>query len=290
MFCKYRVILSIDGCGMRGVIPLRILDYLHQSMSSLDEDLDVTSWVDVFSAASSSSIFTGALMLKNEKGKSKHTPAEILEFYLKRGQQVFGTNLGLDPEHSMYPLSFVLDHFFGGVSLRDLRNHFVFVCQNQTDNELFPFTNNVDRNYDLPLSKVMAACSAKPGVYPPLTLGVAELVDASPSFRNPALMAYQYARMLYPSDPIILISIGVGDEVPEMPNQAKEVHDELNEIRLTVDDHLLYYRFQTEIQQRLELLPPKELDAALIELAEDYIFHNQGRFMELLKLMALRAA
>lgn len=289
MFCKYRVILSIDGCGMQGIIPLRILDYLHKSMSSLDEDLDVPSWVDVFSAVSTSSIFTGALMLKDQRGRTKHTPAEILDFYMKRGEQVFTPNLGLDPENSMYPLSFVLDHFFGGVTLRDLRNHFLFIAYNQLLDEIYPFSNTMDRNYELPLSKVMAACSAKKGLYPPLKLFSAELVDAIPSFQNPALLAYQYARMLYATDPIILISIGGGQEAGSKLSQAREVHDELSTMNV-IEDNLLYFRFEAEIKQSLNNLTQKELDAALIEITEDYIFQNQPRFMELLKLMAMRAA
>ena len=81
MVCKYRVILSIDGGGLLGIIPLKILNYLHSSLTECDENLDVTSWVDVFSSTSASSIFTGALMLKDENNKSKYKPKDLLNFY-----------------------------------------------------------------------------------------------------------------------------------------------------------------------------------------------------------------
>ena len=36
MECKYRVILSIDGGGIRGVVPLKILTYIQEQVSKLD--------------------------------------------------------------------------------------------------------------------------------------------------------------------------------------------------------------------------------------------------------------
>lgn len=104
MVCKYRIVLSVDGAGIRSLIPLKILDYLHQSIIHLDDEIDVTSWVDVFTSVSASSIFTGALMLKDENNRTKHTPKQILEFYRKRGTQIFSQNIGLNPESSRFQI------------------------------------------------------------------------------------------------------------------------------------------------------------------------------------------
>jgi patatin-like phospholipase/acyl hydrolase len=97
MQCKYRVILSIDGGGIRGVVPLRILAHIQEHVSKMDDKVDISSWVDVFSASSTGSIIAGALMLRNEKGRGKFSPSEMLDLYKRRGQQIFSKNVGSNP-------------------------------------------------------------------------------------------------------------------------------------------------------------------------------------------------
>lgn len=281
--------MSIDGAGIRGLIPLRIIDFLHQSITKIDSEIDVTSWVDVFASSSASSIFTGALMLKDETNKTKHNPKEILEFYKKRGDQIFSTNLGNDAENSIYPLNFILDHFFGNIKLRDLKNHFIFLCHNKTQNSLFQFSNSYDRFYDVSFAKALNACSAIPGTYPSVKIGNLDLCDTLNQFENPALIAYNHTKMLYPNEHIVLISIGAGNSFKKI-NQAKIVHEELQEIQ-EHDDKLLYFRFQPDLNNDLEFTTVnKKTTEKLIEIANQYIFDNFPKFEELLQLMALKAA
>ncbi|MES2589648.1 MAG: patatin-like phospholipase family protein [Bacteroidota bacterium] len=294
MVCKYRVILSIDGGGQLGVIPLRILDYLHTAVTDADSDLDVTSWVDVFSSTSASSIFTGALMLKDEDGKSKYTPKDLLRFYEKRGSQMFNRNIGNDASNSTYPLNFVLEHFFGDVSLNSFKNHFLFVSYNKTHNELFSFSNSLDRYRDLPLSKVMNACSATLGLFPPLCLDNNDFVDAKFLFQNPALMSYEYARFFYPTEPIILISIGTG-EFSNKKNevsleQSKKIHDELISVA-EHDKRLIYFRYQPKLDDEF-----CESDfnfthtERLKDITNQFITDNKFKFEELIEFIALKTA
>jgi patatin-like phospholipase/acyl hydrolase len=247
MECKYRVILSIDGGGIRGVVPLKILTYIQEQVSKMDDQIDISSWVDVFSASSTGSIIAGALMLRNEKGRGKFSPTEMLELYKRRGEQIFSKNVGIDPSHSKYPLSFVLDHFFGGINLEHLHKRFLFVSYDLNSDSQYLFTDTADRFRSLPLSKIMIACSAFPGVYPPLSLGNLLLADGIVAAKNPAELAYNYARMFYPTDPIILISLGTGqsdfNEMDIIDKEMEVVNKNLTEIS-KVDDNLLYYRFQ----------------------------------------------
>ena len=46
------------------MIPLRIIAHLERIFKEIDPDLDIPTWVDVFSSTSASTIFTGAMMLK----------------------------------------------------------------------------------------------------------------------------------------------------------------------------------------------------------------------------------
>ncbi|MFN5417046.1 MAG: hypothetical protein ACK5B9_08330 [Flavobacteriia bacterium] len=291
MFCKYRIILSVDGAGIKSIIPLRILDYLHQSIIHLDDEIDVTSWVDVFSSLSLSSIFTGALMLKDENNRTKHTPKQILDFYRKRGTQIFSHNIGLNPENSTFPLSFTLEHFFGKVNMLDLKNHFLFISYDSKGEILFPFSNTMEKYNNLSLSKVMHACSAIPNIFPKVKVGQTELSDTLFKIQNPAQMAYDYARLLYPTDHLILLSIGTGEEINETPlsKSTREIDIKLKEQTL-VDEKLTYFRFQPKLTKDFEVgNSAQEKIEELIDLTEDYIFQNRPAFHELIQLMTLRA-
>lgn len=291
MFCKYRILLSIDGAGIKGLIPLKILNYLHQSMVQLDNELDVTSWVDVFTSCSSSSIFTGALMLKDKHGRTIHSPSEMLDFYLKRGPQIFSHNVGVHAEDSTYPLTFTLNHFFGQVNMMDVRNHFLLISYDKRQESLFSFSNFMERYHDLSLAKVMNACSAIPGVYPPVKLGNLELCDALFKIQNPSLLAYDYAKMLYPNEHLVLISIGAGEtnELTPLNIQVRETHQKLLEIRED-DQKLTYFRFQPKLKMNYDAADiSRENMEELIEISEEYIFNEMHVFEELLHLMAFKA-
>ena len=294
MVCKYRVILSIDGGGIRGIIPLRIIAHLERLFKDIDADLDIPTWVDVFSSTSASTIFTGAMMLKDQKGKSIHKPQEILDLYVKRGKQIFSKNTGLDASNSIYPLTFVLDHFFGGITMQDLKNHFLFFSYNSANESSFAFSDTMDRYRSLALSKVMTACSAYPGVFPPVKIGNMELVDGMLTTQNPAQMAYDYARMFYPEDPIVLISIGTGthDNLLKEPFEleAENVHLQMKQ-RCLKDDSLLYFRLQPNIQSLVNYSFENESHSIIDLLNEtnDYIDNNKSDFDRLLQLMEIRA-
>lgn len=294
MVCKYRVVLSIDGGGIRGIVPLRILEFLQDSFRDIDEELDIPSWVDVFSSTSTSTIFTGALMLRDQRGKSMHKPHDILSLYIKRGKQIFSKNTGVDAQNSIYPLSFVLEHFFGGITMEDLKNHFLFVSYNSSAESSFSFSDTMDRYRNLPLSKVMMACSAYPGVFPPLKLGTMELVDGMLTTQNPAQMAYDYARLFYPTDPIVLISIGTGTN-PEASKDVFEIesdniHEKLKALSVN-DRSLLYFRFQPELHSLSTYSFEDESNSILELLSEtnDFIDSHKNDFDRLLQLMEIKA-
>jgi len=293
MECKYRVILSIDGGGIRGVVPLKILTYIQGQVAEMDNKVDISSWVDVFSASSTGSIISGALMLRNENGRGKFSPSEMLELYQRRGQQIFSKNIGLDPSHSKYPLSFVLDHFFGGINIEHLHKRFLFVSYDLNSDSQYLFTDTADRFRSLPLSKMMIACSAFPGIYPPLSLGNLLLADGIVSAKNPSELAYDYAKIFYPNDPIILLSLGTGQsEFNEMNIIDKEmeiVHRNLTNLSKE-DSQLLYYRFQPTLIDP----PSSESDTteeninSLLRDTETYIEQNQSEFKRLFSLMKIK--
>lgn len=293
MQCKYRVILSIDGGGIRGVVPLRILTHIQEELVRIESDMDVANLVDVFAGSSTGSLIGGALMLQEPDGKGRFTPQDILNLYLRRGPQIFSKNVGVDPEHSVYPLSFVLNHFFGKLSVDEVRKRFLYVSYDLNADEQFLFTDTADRFRTLPLSKVMIACSAFPGVYPPLELGELLLADGIVAAKNPSELAYNYARLFYPNDPIILLSVGTGQsefiEMDVIEREMEAVHRNM-ERNAQLDRNLIYFRLQPTLNN-----PPNsdgdyshENTKSLLADTDEFIKNNRNEFSRLFQLMRFK--
>lgn len=293
MQCKYRVILSIDGGGIKGLVPLRILSFLQQEIHRMDEQVRLAELVDVFSGSSTGSIIGGALMIRNDRGEVKFSPSDMLELYLRRGKQIFSKNVGVDPSHSIYPLSFVLDHFFGDITVEKIHKRFLFVSYDLKSDSTYLFTDTADRYRDLPLSKMMIACSAYPGVFPPLQLGNLLLADGMVAAKNPTELAYNYAKMFYPDDPIIVLSLGTGvcqdGRMDLIDAEMEAVHKKMDELKFE-DKNLIYFRLQPSLSKYVSQ-DADITDVNIHELIEDtdkYLDSQRAEMRRLLSLIKIK--
>lgn len=293
MHCKYRVILSIDGGGIRGLVPLRLLSYIQEEIHKIDDEVNVSELVDVFSSTSTGSIIAGALMLRDEKNRAKIMPKDMLDLYCKRGPQIFSKNLGNDPAHSVYPLSFILNYFFGDTKLEQINKRFLFVSYDLNSDSQYLFTDTADRFRDLPLSKVMNACSAFPGVYPPLELGNLLLADGIVSAKNPTELAYNYTKLFYPNDPIIVLSLGTGQSelngMDIIDSEMERVHRRMLTLK-SEDRNLLYFRMQPTLNNPPETdgtITPENIQALLLD-TETFIASQKSEFTRLFNLMKIK--
>jgi uncharacterized protein len=292
MSCTYRILISVDGGGVRGVIPLSILDHVYSFLNK--EDCDVSRCFDVFAASSTSAIFTGAIMLRDEENKLIYPPQDILNLYKRRGGQLFSKQTSQPIANNKYPLSFLLNRFFDGITMEDLRKHFLFVSYNQSLEEAFIFSDTMTFYRDLSLSKVMQACCAYPGVFPSVKLGNKELIDGVFAAKNPTEIAYHHTRMLYPHDPIIVISLGVG-EPPEnqsdfFDKESQLIHESMK-AKANNDRNLVYFRFQPPIPfvpSRTFTSNEESIDK-LIEVTEEYMHNKKEDFTELFDFLTQKS-
>lgn len=293
MQCKYRVVVSIDGGGIRGILPLRIIDHIQNTISQFDNRANPSSWVDLYAATSTGTIISGALMVKDANGKNKHAPGQIIDLYLRRGEQIFSKAPQQLTSRNHYPLSFVLDYFFGDTTLDQLDKRFLFSSYDLNGDEPFFFTDNMERLRTMTLSKMMTACSAFPGVFPPVKMGHRLLADGILATKNPAKLAYNYAKVYYPTDPIILISLGAG--VDESMNfdlfesESNKTHEEM-QLLAQNDSNLLYFRFQPDITKASADISDSSTHntQALMDDANAYIASNDTKFDRLFSLMKIR--
>ncbi|KAM0035279.1 putative patatin-like phospholipase domain, Acyl transferase/acyl hydrolase/lysophospholipase [Helianthus debilis subsp. tardiflorus] len=83
-------ILSIDGGGVRGIIPGVILDFLETELQKLDgENARLADYFDVISGTSTGGIVTAMLTTPNEEGRPAFAAKDVKEFYLEHCPKIF---------------------------------------------------------------------------------------------------------------------------------------------------------------------------------------------------------
>ncbi|GLT49866.1 hypothetical protein SLA2020_233930 [Shorea laevis] len=83
-------VLSIDGGGVRGIIPGVMLDFLESELQKLDgEDARLADYFDVIAGTSTGGLITAMLTTPKENGRPLFTAKEIVPFYLENCPKIF---------------------------------------------------------------------------------------------------------------------------------------------------------------------------------------------------------
>ncbi|KAG7941516.1 hypothetical protein I3843_16G048600 [Carya illinoinensis] len=86
-------VLSIDGGGIRGLIPGTILDFLESELQKLDgEDARIADYFDVIAGTSTGGLVTAMLTAPNEKNRPVFAAKDIKDFYLNNCPKIFPQN------------------------------------------------------------------------------------------------------------------------------------------------------------------------------------------------------
>ncbi|KAL7225049.1 hypothetical protein ACSBR1_020355 [Camellia fascicularis] len=83
-------VLSIDGGGVRGLIPGTILGFLESELQKLDgEDARIADYFDVIARTSTGGLVTAMLTAPNEKNRPLFAAKDIKNFYLDNCPKIF---------------------------------------------------------------------------------------------------------------------------------------------------------------------------------------------------------
>ncbi|KAK7859110.1 patatin-like protein 2, partial [Quercus suber] len=86
-------VLSIDGGGIRGVIPGTILSFLESELQKLDgEDARIADYFDVISGTSTGGLVTAMLAAPDENNRPVFAAKDIKDFYLNHCPRIFPQN------------------------------------------------------------------------------------------------------------------------------------------------------------------------------------------------------
>ncbi|KAH7567381.1 hypothetical protein JRO89_XS07G0061600 [Xanthoceras sorbifolium] len=83
-------VLSIDGGGIRGIIPATILAFLETELQKLDgEEARLADYFDVISGTSTGGLVTAMLTAPNEQNRPLFAAKDIKDFYLQHCPKIF---------------------------------------------------------------------------------------------------------------------------------------------------------------------------------------------------------
>ncbi|CAN8284437.1 unnamed protein product [Cochlearia groenlandica] len=92
-------ILSIDGGGIRGLIPASILAFLESQLQKLDgEEARLADYFDVIAGTSTGGLVTAMLTAPNKQGRPLFAASEIKDFYIEHCPKIF-------PQDDHFPFS-----------------------------------------------------------------------------------------------------------------------------------------------------------------------------------------
>lgn len=285
-----RLITTIDGGGIRGILPLKIIDYIDQQIKLASADCSFNSLTDMVAGTSTGALISAALIVVDEKGNPRFTANDLLNLYTNRGPQIFSK----DRPTNESPFKMVLESSFGEMKLKALKKHYLFVSYDERGEQPFVFNDRQTQYRDVLVSKALMASSAIRPHFSPVELNGKLLSDGIVTAKNPAEIAYQFARTYFPDDILVLLSFGTGalplNVWDDIEYDVKRVHESLQDLSIN-NWQFIYHRFEPELKRAKVDMDDTSSENinALINAADDFIQENKGRInMAVNKLMKLR--
>ncbi|KAK3123674.1 hypothetical protein QOZ80_8AG0634440 [Eleusine coracana subsp. coracana] len=87
---KLITVLSIDGGGVRGIIPATILSFLEEKLQELDgPDARIADYFDVVAGTSTGGLLTAMLTAPNLNGRPLFAAKDLAQFYIDQSPKIF---------------------------------------------------------------------------------------------------------------------------------------------------------------------------------------------------------
>lgn len=255
MTTKVRV-LSIDGGGMRGIIPATVLEYVESKLIEITENphARIADYFDIIVGTSTGGILTCFYLTPNsEDGKNKpnakYTASQALEFYSKKGYSIFNASKNKllkllwifgDMINATQYKPKVIEQLFEETFADVTMSHLLKPCLVTTyDIEhkkavFFSKVNPANKDKDFLIRDVARSTSAAPTYFPPAKITNVDggnnmvNIDGGVFANNPAMCAYtecrksEFGNIKYPGiEDIYMLSIGTGGGMFKLPNTAK---------------------------------------------------------------------
>lgn len=193
-------ILSIDGGGIRGILPGQILASLEKKLQVATDNPDarLADFFDLVAGTSTGGILGCAYTCADENGRPKFTAQEAVDIYLEFGEGIFSTPImqkvssivGLfGPKYPPVVLENLLKEKFGDAKLSAALSNLIIPAFNLDDGDTKFFTSSDAKKSkkDYYLWEVARSTSAAPTYFPASKVGT--LRDAMKGFIDGGVFA-----------------------------------------------------------------------------------------------------
>ncbi|MBV0900082.1 MAG: patatin-like phospholipase family protein [Wolbachia endosymbiont of Fragariocoptes setiger] len=210
-------ILSVDGGGIRGIIPAIILAEIEKRAKK-----PIAEIFDLMAGTSTGGIVVAGLCKKDSNGNPQYSANDLVNLYEEYGSYIFKSSFLRrsvfswlnGAQYSHKNIEYVLHKYFGDTALADVSNNLLLTSYDIQNNGPFFFKSWKEDRSSIKLSDALRATTAAPTYFQPKYLKVDKidrvLIDGGVFANNPAACAYASGRRLFPDDDIVFLSIGTG--------------------------------------------------------------------------------
>ena len=273
-------ILSIDGGGIRGLIPATILSVIEERTGK-----QIAKLFDIIAGTSTGAILTLGLTRPDQFGQPQHSGRSLRELYEVNSPQIFRhpaswwENLLRPKYNSSAGITKIMEDNFGDARLKSAITDVLIPCYDIEHRSPHIFKSRWARRqhqYDFRMSEVARAASATPTMFEPVRLprpfagGYVSLVDGGVFANNPTLLALSEisSRSIDKDDDFLVVSLGTGESMERMTRKyisdwgyirwsipmielvsesiSEAVHGQVRNM-LPATTYQRYYRFQADL-------------------------------------------
>lgn len=230
---KIVTVLSIDGGGIRGIIPAMVLSQIEKKTGKKISEL-----FDLITGTSTGGILTLGLTVPNENLSPKYSAEDLIELYEIAGPKIFKKSAWrsfrtlwglLNEKYDAKNIEEVLYEYFGESKLKDVLTN-VLITGYEIERRISWFFKSVraskDENYNYFMRDIARSTSAAPTYFAPSHIKSLEqeerytLVDGGVFANNPAMCGYTEAITMFPeAESILIISLGTGEQTERISYQ-----------------------------------------------------------------------
>jgi len=226
-------VLSIDGGGIRGVVPARVLRELRRRLDAAGESRSFAELFDLIAGTSTGALLALGIALRDKKGEQVYSTDDLLDLYERRGREIFPFSVRsvihtavqvFRNKYSADGFERVLAETFGDATLKAGATNLLITSFDTERMKPHWLKHrpprpewNEDRDYFM--RDAARASAAAPTYFPPAVISpVGEpdrrfsLIDGAVFANNPAGLAYVEAAKIFPRErEFLIVSLGTGE-------------------------------------------------------------------------------
>ena len=226
-------ILSIDGGGIRGLIPALVLQEIERLSGRPVSDL-----FDLIAGTSTGGILALALVRPGANGRPAFSAGDMVELYEQQGSEIFSRSVwhwaralgnAFEEKYPSGPVERVLGRYFGETRLAEALTNVLITSYEIEERRPFFFKSHNAKKAaadDFAMRDAARSTSAAPTYFEPARVptsgatGYQALVDGGVYANNPAMCAYVEALCKWTPERIVLLSLGTGEAVQPIPYKS----------------------------------------------------------------------